>query len=1160
MKEKHEKKATGAAPILPELVAKARAGDQAAFTELYERTSAMVYRTIRSMVQDEDLVWDIQQDSYLRAWRGLDKLGSPETFLPWLRRIAVNAAADALNKRAPLTFTDLAGEEDEAVPELPDLDPAGQPDLALDRKETARLVRELLGELSPEQQAVVGMYYYEDMPIKDIAALLRVSPSTVKNQLSRGRKRIETGVRALEKQGVKLYGLAPLPFLLALLGRLEPAAGAEKQVLNAVLAESPAAAGTSAVAVTAMTAGQVFLKNLGVALVAVAAAAAVIVGGKLGYDALKKETEPRIGDERPTAEETVNLAETGEPLEPVSSAELRDPAPIPENACGPDLTWRLDAVTGTLIIEGSGEMYDYTRMSENDCPPWESYCDSIHTLSLPEGLTSIGCCAFSYLGLTEVTIPEGVTVIGQEAFCPTALTSLTLPETLTVIGDGAFSGCSGLTSLTIPESVTSIGEQAFSGASLTSVTIPARVSSIAGGAFSMNAKFASFSVDPENQYFTADENGVLYSKDKSTLVACPGQKSGHFEIPEGVTSIGDSAFFYCSRLSSVTIPESVTAIGENAFSDCRNLTSVTIPSGLRSIEKGTFSYCTKLRSVTLPEGLTSIGDYAFLGSGLTDITLPEDLTSIGDNAFFGSGLTDLKLPQSLTYIGIDAFSNCAAIASYSVHPENPVYSSDENGALYNKDRTALIAYPRARSGAYEIPAGLSSIDDNAFLECTGLTAVTIPDTVTSIGRSAFHGCTGLTAVNIPDSVTAIGDSAFCRCTGLTALTLPDSVTTLEERAFEYTGLTSVMIPESVTTIGERAFSGCTDLTSVTIPEGVRTIGMYAFSECSALTSVEFPQSVTDIEEGAFSRCSELRSITIPDGVLTIGNNAFFLTGISYVNIPASVTSIANDAFEFCSALEAYSVDPANRYYASDGNGILYNKDKTELIACPVTKSGYLEIPASVLSIGNSAFFDCTELRSVTIPESVTYIDSSAFSCCEGLTEVTIPASVISIGESAFKCCTGLTSLTISEGVTAIGDEAFCACDGLSSVTIPRSIDYIGDCAFMYCSGLKAFSVHPENQFYSTDENGVLYNKDKTELIVFPKGIGGKYEIPASVTSIRTGAFADCSELTTLTIPESVTSIDFYAFDNFGGLTICGVPGSEAEQFAYENGIPFEAIP
>lgn len=160
MKEKHEKNTVEAARIPPALVAEAKAGDQAAFTELYQRTSAMIYRTIRSMIGDEELVWDVQQDAYLRAWRSLDTLEAPEAFLPWLRRIAVNTAVNALNKRVPMSFSDLAEDEDAQTPELPDLNPDAQPELVLDRKETSRLVRELLKELPPEQQAVVGMHYY----------------------------------------------------------------------------------------------------------------------------------------------------------------------------------------------------------------------------------------------------------------------------------------------------------------------------------------------------------------------------------------------------------------------------------------------------------------------------------------------------------------------------------------------------------------------------------------------------------------------------------------------------------------------------------------------------------------------------------------------------------------------------------------------------------------------------------------------------------------------------------------------------------------------------------------------------------------------------------------------------------------------------------------
>ena len=198
MIKKTDERPAGAVPVPPALVDAARGGDQGAFTELYERTSPMLYRTLCSMVSDEDLVWDILQDSYIRAFRSLDALERSEAFLPWLRRIAVNVASTRLARRPALTFTDLGG-EDGREPELPDPNPENQPELALERRETVRVVRSLLGSLSEEQQRVLGMYYYEDMSVREIGETLRIAPGTVKTLLHRGRKRIEAGFLALER-------------------------------------------------------------------------------------------------------------------------------------------------------------------------------------------------------------------------------------------------------------------------------------------------------------------------------------------------------------------------------------------------------------------------------------------------------------------------------------------------------------------------------------------------------------------------------------------------------------------------------------------------------------------------------------------------------------------------------------------------------------------------------------------------------------------------------------------------------------------------------------------------------------------------------------------------------------------------------------------------
>lgn len=266
------------AEISPELVAKAKTGDQAAFAELYRQTSTELYRSIRAMVHNEDTAWDIQQDTYLRAYQSLGKLSQNEAFLPWLRRIAVNVTASRMSKRLPIPFTELGDEDDEPF-DQPDPRIDAQPELALDRQETSRLVREILAELPEEQHLILGMRYYEELSVKEIADLLKIAPSTVRNQLSRGRKRVETAVRDLEQQGIKLYGLSPLAFLGALLRRVEPADSAAQSAMRAVMTKTAeSAVGMTATQVSAPTFGQMILHGLP-GKVLVGALSCAVIGG-----------------------------------------------------------------------------------------------------------------------------------------------------------------------------------------------------------------------------------------------------------------------------------------------------------------------------------------------------------------------------------------------------------------------------------------------------------------------------------------------------------------------------------------------------------------------------------------------------------------------------------------------------------------------------------------------------------------------------------------------------------------------------------------------------------------------------------------------------------------------------------------------------------------
>lgn len=546
-------------------------------------------------------------------------------------------------------------------------------------------------------------------------------------------------------------------------------------------------------------------------------------------------------------------------------------------------------------------------------------------------------------------------------------------------------------------------------------------------------------------------------------------------------------------VKNVVIENGVTSIGSCAFDGCKNMTGIVIPGSIKKIGWSAFEGCKRLEGLELPDGLETIVSSAFMGC---------------------YGIKSISIPKTLTNLDLDCFYEIPYLESITVDSENPKYSNDEFGVLFNKDKTVLIRYPeRCTAVDYTVPDSVVELETSSFAS-SWINSVVLPEGLKTIGWNAFEGCGKLKQIEIPDSVEKIGNYAFFYCVSL------------EKVAF----------PERITDIGSWAFYNCEALKSINIPEGARVIAEYAFNGCTALETVILPDGLTEIGANAFKDTAYFNNAESRDGY-ALYNGKYLLDVLPEAKgkfeIKDGTELIAGGAFSGRDELTEIIIPDSVKYI---GNSAFSN--------CSGIKS--IVIPKNVIKTGRAVFSDCDNLESVEILGSITVVDYLSFYYCKKLTRVVLPDTVKTIGESAFNNCVSLEEIQLPEGLEVIAKNAFNYSPKLTNVNFPESLAEIGDYAFSRTNissvhissnvaniGICAFNNTPNLSSVTVDENNphfvydgsALYSKDKSKLLCYPSGNKQSlYVIDSETKTIDRSAFSGNPYLEAITIHDGVENI------------------------------------
>ncbi len=779
-------------------------------------------------------------------------------------------------------------------------------------------------------------------------------------------------------------------------------------------------------------------------------------------------------------------------------------------------------------------------------------CDNLISVEIPSGVRVIGGSAFSYCyNLSGISLPEGLERIGDYAFASSALTyGLILPDSLVELGEGALSGVF-LEELRIPENLSTIGMYCFFGSGI-----------------------GRFVVDEDNAHFTADERGVLFSKDMTTLIAYPSYcYETEYVVPEGVNYISDGAFMY-SSLQKVVLPSTLSMIGMDAFSYSWNLAEVEIPYGVSDIMMGAFSNCSSLRSIKIPGSVYGIGSHAFYNcTALEEVIIEPGVWYIDDYAFgYCSSLESLTIPGTVEYLyyspiaycdnlseliledGIQYFygnflTGCSNVTELTVPASVMEISADafasdnlESLTILNPDCILPDDYYSLGTPGKTVLHGYAGSTTQAHAEAKGYEFVPLMDCATGyhsyvetveqelgclqdgVSLYACEGCGDSYQETTPQLGHSYGEDHLCiRCEEHETVSgsCGELITWEIDLAINHLTISGTGQLPNFTGSGDSAapwkeYSSIVKTISIT--QGISRIGNRSFINFTALLSVALSEGVESIGDSAFMGCTSLTSISLPMSLTTIAVSSFEkCSSLKSVVIPDGVTNIGSRAFAYCTSLVNINIP---QKITSLPDYLFWNCNSITNVA----------IPESVSQMGYGVFRGCSRITTATIPDSVTEMGRYVFQDCTSLVNVQLSNKLTVIELGLFTGCSSLTSINIPDGVEIICSYAFSGCTNLTSVYIPNSVEIIRTAVFEDCKSLTSILL-PDT---ITTIEGTTFS-----------GCSGLKEItlPSKLTIIDGNMFCDCSALTTVVIPKSIKSIKSYAFKNCAGITSIVIPSN-----------------